>query len=132
MGGAAAMTLLQTELDRLRSAQRQAPAATGSEDVIHTMIDASAAGDNQIIAAGQALDILEIFIRNASAAQTIILQDGTIPLFKLTDAAPGVGILLGYAGNGKEHFKVSAGNPLVLNLSAGAQVDGFVNYRIKP
>ncbi len=122
---------LDCELENLALAIRQGPTATSAE-VNHIIISAAAAGDNTLISPpGQPLEIMELVLLNNVGAQTIILKDGAlVPLVQMTSAAAGAGYFFGFAANNQPHFRVSAGNALVLNLSVGSQVDGFVKYRI--
>ncbi len=122
---------LDCELENIAAAIRQQPNANNAE-VNHIIISAAAAGDNTLISPpGQSLEILELFLLNNVGAQTLILKDGAlVPLVQMSAAAIGAGYFFGFSGTGQPHFKVSAGNPLVLNLSVGSQVDGFVKYRI--
>jgi hypothetical protein len=126
------MSLL-TELSSLRLARRIAASPDSSDDgIIHNVISANTAGDNTLIASpGSRLLILEIFLWNGLGAQTMLLKDGSIlPLLQLTGLPVGGGLFLGFSGTGTPHFRVTAGNALLLYLSVGSQVDGFVKYRI--
>ena len=136
-------TTLDQELALLRTAERSISRTSGTgavnalssttlleEDTIHNMIQANITGDNILIAPpGQRIAILEIFLWN-TGLQTLLLKDGSLPLVRLTSMPAASGFVLGFAGNGRPHFKVTAGNPLVLNLSVGSLVDGFVKYRV--
>jgi len=135
---------LQCELDVIRRARRLVqgtdpgnPNAIGGskksfeDDTVHNVVNASGPGAQMLIAPpGQSLDIMEIFLWNASGTQTLTLKDGSLTLVRLTDMAAGTGFVLGFTANGRPHFKVTAGNSLILNLSVGTQVDGFVKYRL--
>lgn len=97
-------------------------------------INCSAAGDNQLIPTliGKKL-IYEIFIWNV-AAQTLKLYQGSsasgILLLQLTSFPALTGFVLGFNGNfAQPHWEIDPGQPLVLNLGAATQVDGFIRYR---
>lgn len=97
-------------------------------------IIANGVGDNQLISTliGEKL-IYELFLWNV-AQQTIELYQGAsangILLLRLTNFPALTGFTLGFNGNfAMPHFSIDSGQPLVLNLSAGTEVDGFVNYR---
>lgn len=120
--------ILTDQLNLLRQAKRSNSA---DDDDVHVPITANAAGPNVLVQApGPGLEIMELFLWNGVGAQTLILQDGLQTLLQLTNLQAQAGLLLGYTGNGKPHFKVSSGNPFVLSLSVGQQVDGYVKYRI--
>jgi hypothetical protein len=130
---------LAAELALLRSANRDMPAGSTlaspfnalEDDTIHTLINANAPGDNLLISPpGQRMAIMELFLWNVAGSQTIILKDGQLPLFRISAMPAASGFVLGFSGTGKAHFRVTAGNPLILNLSTGTLVDGFIKYRV--
>ncbi|MDP9054843.1 MAG: hypothetical protein M3N93_11175 [Acidobacteriota bacterium] len=124
---------LDTKLANLRHAVRVQTAAGIGDDVVHVPIFANAAGDNVIIPApNQRVLIMEIFLWNGVGAQTLQLKDGPAQLLtQLTNMQAGAGFFAGFTGNGQPHFRVSQGNSLVLNLSVGQAVDGFVKYKLQ-
>jgi hypothetical protein len=79
---------------------------------------------------GPRFSIFELFLWNGSQTQTLILKDGALTLVPMTGFPAPSGIFFGFAGNNVPHFKVSAGNGLLLNLSVGSLVEGFAKYRI--
>jgi hypothetical protein len=124
-------TTLFDQLTLLRQAQRIAHPGGIGEDMVHNVIAANALGDNILIASpGRKIAIFEILILNNSGAQTLILKDGQNTLVQLSNQAVGGGLFAGFSGSLEPHFRVTAGNSLILNLSVGALVDGFVKYKI--
>jgi len=99
-------------------------------------INAQVTGDNVLIPqfSGRK-QIYEVVIWNA-ASQTLLFQQGVtgnnpIPLFNIPGMPGNVGFTLGFNGNfDMPHWEVDNNQPLVLNLSAGSQVTGFIRYRI--
>lgn len=124
---------LQQKLANLQNAVRLQQAGGLGDDIVHVPIFANAAGDNVIIPApNQKMLIMEIMLWNGVGAQALQLKDGATQLLvQLTNVPVGGGLFLGFAGNGQPHFKVSQGNSLVLNLSVGSEVDGFVKYKLQ-
>ena len=130
---------LQNQLDSIRNLPRRGSAGNpggGTSAPIHdeNMVDVSfslnAAGDNVIIPPpGKRMEIMELFIWNGSGQQSLILKDGTTTKLPLTGYPVG-GLMFGMAGNDKPHWTIAAGNPLVLNLSVGTLVEGYVKYRL--
>lgn len=99
----------------------------------HVIIDVANAGDNILIAPGGALLIHAIELWNVSA-QTLTLCNGPSAtagsrLTRLSNAGDKFGYLLGLSK--MPWYEVDAGKPLILNCSAGTQVDGWVKYRVK-
>jgi hypothetical protein len=145
LSNAVATSNLRSELIYLALAKRGPASAGGQQgtgtanrgenedETIHNVVNASAAGDNILLAPpGGTIEIMEFFLWNASLAQTLILKDGAfITLLRITTMAPSTGFVLGYSQNDKPHFRVSSGNALILNMSVGAQVDGFLKYRTR-
>jgi hypothetical protein len=128
---------LQQTIQQLRTSQQQriarntANGGSSASTMVHVVIAANATGDNVLVPPpGQGIDIYEVFFWNGTGAQTLLLKNGQIPLVQLSNFAAGAGLTLGFAGNNEPHFKVAAGNALMLNLSVGALVDGFVKYKI--
>jgi hypothetical protein len=101
-------------------------------------INASTAGDNIIIPAGQAgvKQIYELVLWNVGA-QTLIFQQGQtgnqpIVQLRLTTFPALTGFTLGFCGSWDfPHWEIDNGQPLILNISGGTQVDGFVRYRVQ-
>jgi hypothetical protein len=101
-------------------------------------INANLAGDNIIIPGAQAgvKQIYELVLWNVGA-QTLIFQQGTtgndaITQLKLTNFPALTGFTLGFCGSWDfPHWEIDNGQPLILNLSGGGQVDGFVRYRVQ-
>jgi hypothetical protein len=99
-------------------------------------INAAAAGDNLIIPALAGVkQIYELVMWNVGS-QTLIWQQGTtgansIVLLRLTTYPALTGLNLGFNGSfDQPHWEIDNGQPLVLHLSAGSQVDGFIRYRV--
>ena len=97
-------------------------------------INASANGDNQLVAGVAGLRIRVVnFVLYPAAGVTAKLTDGpaganlTGPMVRGTS-----GLYPGWAGLDMDgwsgHFETSQGNDLTLNLNAGTQVGGYVNY----
>ncbi len=68
-------------------------------------------------------------------SQTLIWQQGTgataIQLLQLTTYPPLTGMFLGFNGSFEQpHWEVDPNQALILNLSGGTQVDGFIRYRV--
>ena len=117
----------------LRIAQRIAPATAPGDDIIHVLIFANAAGNNIVVPSpNRAFDVLEIKIWNGVGAQTVQIKDGTlVVLDQMTNMPAPFAYFGGFSGNGQPHYRISNGNPLILNLSLGSQIDGFVKYRLR-
>jgi len=101
-------------------------------------INAATAGDNVVIPGGQAgvKQIFEVVMWNVTK-QTLIWQQGLtanspIVQTRFTDFPDATGFTLGFNGNwDMPHWEIDNGQPLVLNLQNGTQVDGFVVYRVQ-
>lgn len=98
-------------------------------------IDASTAGDNTLIPATAGVkQIYELVLWNV-AAQTLIFRQGTSSGFRvlrLTDFPALTGFTLGFNGSfDQPHWEIDNGQPLILNLAASTQVDGFIRYRVQ-
>lgn len=101
-------------------------------------INAATVGDNIIIPAGQAgaKQIFEVVVWNVTQ-QTLTFTQGTtgtspITLLRLTDFPDTTGFTLGFNGSwDMPHWEIDNGQPLILNLQNGTQVDGFVRYRVQ-
>ena len=103
-------------------------------------VNATAAGDNIIIPALAGIkDIYELVMWNVTA-QDLIWQQGTTnsanpdnPFAALPSSLPNTsGFTLGFNGNFEmAHWEIDNGQVLVLNLSAGTQVTGFIRYRVR-
>jgi len=96
---------------------------------------AGAAGDNQLIPTltGKKL-IYELVLWNVSA-QTLALYQGPsasgILLLMLTNFPALTGFTLGFNGSfAQPHWEIDSGQPFVLNLGVGTEVDGFIRYKI--
>ena len=100
-------------------------------------INALLAGDNIIIPASAGVkQIFEMVMWNV-AAQTIIWQQGLtsggtpIVQTKFTGFPALTGFVLGFNGSFEmPHWEIDNLQPLVLNLSVGTEVDGFIRYRV--
>lgn len=100
-------------------------------------INALSAGDNIIIPASAGVkQIFEMVMWNV-AAQTIIWQQGLtsggtpIVQTKFTGFPALTGFVLGFNGSFEmPHWEIDNLQPLVLNLSVGTEVDGFIRYRV--
>lgn len=100
-------------------------------------INAATAGDNIVIPALAGVkQIFELVMWNVTG-QTIIWQQGTtgqgaITQVRITDMPSLFGFNLGFNGSWDQpHWEIDTGQPLVLNLSVGTQVDGFICYRVQ-
>jgi hypothetical protein len=117
---------------------RKPVASTGRRQLKHIQINANVAGDNIVIPALAGVkDILELFMWNV-AAQTIIWQQGqtatgnAIILTQLPGFSAVSGFVLGMSADwDMPHWEIDNNQPLVLNLSAGTQVTGFIRYRVR-
>lgn len=106
--------------------------------LVRISINATNAGDNIIIPAGQAgvKQIYELVLWNVTA-QTLIFQQGQtgnqpITQLQLTNFPALTGFTLGFCGSWDfPHWEIDNGQPLILNLGGGTQVDGFVRYRVQ-
>lgn len=102
-------------------------------DLIHAVIDAGSAGDNTLLASpGGRIFVHAIELWNVTA-QTITLSNGPTAsaanrFVRLTSFGDRAGYLLGTSK--MPWFITDNSQPLVLNLSVGSQVDGFIKYRI--
>jgi hypothetical protein len=99
-------------------------------------INATAAGDNIVIPALAGLKrIYELVMWNV-ATQEVLWQQGLtgntpITLLDLVGFPSTTGFTLGFNGNfDQSHWDIDNNQPLVVNLSAGTQVTGFIRYRI--
>ncbi len=100
-------------------------------------INAALAGDNIVIPALAGVkQIFELVMWNV-AGQTIQWQQGitgagAITQMRITDMPALFGFNLGFNGSWEQpHWEIDTGQPLVLNLSVGTQVDGFIRYRVQ-
>jgi hypothetical protein len=101
-------------------------------------INAATAGDNIIIPALAGVkQIFELVLWN-SAAQTLTWQQGAtasaqaITQLRLTAFPALTGFTLGFNGSfDQPHWEIDNGQALVLNLSVGTLVDGFIRYRVQ-
>jgi hypothetical protein len=115
---------------------RKPVATSGRRLLKHIQINATAAGDNIVIPplAG-AKRIMELFMWNV-AAQDIIWQQGTtgnnnIVLSELPSFPATSGFVLGMVPRWDlPHWEIDNNQPLVLNLSVGTQVTGFIRYSV--
>lgn len=104
----------------------------------HIQINATAAGDNVIIPAlAGTKKIMELFMWNV-AAQNIIWQQGAtgsgnpIILTQLPGFSAVSGFVLGMSTRWDlPHWEIDNNQPLVLNLSVGTQVTGFIRYHVE-
>lgn len=103
--------------------------------LLHVPIDISTAGDNQLISTliGKKL-IYELVLWNLFAQDLALYQGPSasgIVLFPWPGVPNQTGMIFGFNGNFEQpHFEIDAGQPFVLNLSAGSRVTGFLRYRI--
>jgi hypothetical protein len=108
-----------------------APAPPPEPEIINRIITAAAAGDNTLIAAQPGtIELLQLILIN-SAAQTLSFLSGPTLLQVLPAFAAGEGYELVFAPGLIPYWRIPAGNALILNLSVGTRVDGFLNYRVK-
>jgi len=93
-------------------------------------IDVASAGDNTIVAAvtGKKIRVLQ-YALVVSAATTVIWKSGTTPITGDMPFAANGGISSPFSPSGL--FETSAGEALVLNLSAGNPVSGHLVYTEK-
>lgn len=119
-------------------ATRKPVEGTGRRQLKHIQINAAAAGDNIVIPALAGVkDILELFMWNVTA-QDIIWQQGQtasgnpITLTQLPAFSALSGFVLGMVSSwDMPHWEIDNNQPLVLNLSAGTRVTGFIRYRVR-
>lgn len=117
---------------------RKPVASSGRRQLKHIQINAAVAGDNIIIPALAGIkEILELFMWNVGA-QNITWQQGltasgnAIILSQLPSFPAVSGFVLGMSAQwDMPHWEVDNNQPLVLNLSAGTQVTGFIRYRVQ-
>ena len=102
------------------------PSASGSASLSSVSIDASAAGDNTLIAGveGQVIRVFKIFAAAASSVQ-VTLKDGAGGA-PFTGPMPLGAFVLDF--DSEPWFVTSAGNGFVLNLGASVQISGKVYY----
>ena len=100
-------------------------------------INAALAGDNIIIPPLAGVkQIFELVLWNVSA-QTLTWQQGAtganpITQLRLTTFPALTGFTMGFNGSfDMPHWEIDNGQALVLNLSGGTQVDGFIRYRVQ-
>lgn len=100
-------------------------------------INAASAGDNIVIPALAGVkQIFELVMWNVTG-QTVQWQQGltsagAITQMRITDMPSLFGFNLGFNGSWEQpHWEIDNGQPLVLNLSVGTQVDGFIRYRVQ-
>jgi hypothetical protein len=117
---------------------RKPVAGSGRRQLKHIQINATVAGDNIIIPAlAGNKDILELFMWNVTA-QDLVWQQGetasgnNIILAQLPSFPATSGFVLGMSAQwDMPHWEIDNNQPLVLNLSAGTQVTGFIRYRVQ-
>jgi hypothetical protein len=126
---------LGTECDPMT---RRPVTSSGRNQLKHIQINATAAGDNIIIPplAGEK-EIFELFMWNVTA-QNIIWQQGetvsgnSIVLTQLPAFPATSGFVLGMTSRwDMPHWQIDNNQPLVLNLSGGTQVTGYIRYRVR-
>jgi hypothetical protein len=116
---------------------RPAAASSGRRQLKHIQINATAAGDNIVIPAlAGAKEIMELFMWNV-AAQDIVWQQGEtasanpIVLTRLPSFPATSGFVLGMSAQwDMPHWEIDNNQPLVVNLSVGTAVTGFIRYRV--
>jgi len=107
------------------------PAPAAEPEIINRIITAAAAGDNTLIAAQPGtIELLQMVLLN-SALQTLKFFSGPTLLQDLPNFAAGEGYELAFTAGLIPYWRIPAGNALILNLSVGTRVDGFLNYRVK-
>lgn len=101
-------------------------------------INVSAAGDNILIPADQAgvKQVYELVMWNVTGQSLQFQQgqtgNGPLPLLPLTSFPALTGFTLGFCGSWDfPHWEVENGQPLILHLSAGGVVNGFIRYRVQ-
>jgi hypothetical protein len=100
-------------------------------ELLARAITAAAAGDNTLIAAQPGtIELLQLILIN-SAAQTLAFYSGPTLLQVLPAFAALEGYELAFSPGLIPYWRIPPGTPLILNLSAGTRVDGFLNYRVK-
>lgn len=117
---------------------RKPVASSGRRQLKHIQINATVAGDNIVIPALAGVkDILELFMWNVSA-QDIIWQQGqtatgnAIILTELPAFSALSGFVLGMVSDwDMPHWEIDNNQALVLNVSAGTRVTGFIRYRVR-
>lgn len=97
---------------------------------------ANLAGDNVLISTLTGRKLIYEFVIWNVTAQTVALYQGPsvggILQTKFTNFPSLTGFTLGFNGNfSQPHFEIDAGQPLILNLQNGTEVDGFIRYRIQ-
>lgn len=118
--------------------RKPAAATAARRQLKHIQINATAVGDNIIIPAlAGAKKIMELFMWNVGA-QNIIWQQGqtasgnSIILTQLPGFSAVSGFVLGMSARWDlPHWEIDNNQPLVLNLSAGTQVTGFIRYHVE-
>lgn len=112
------------------------PPSTVKHQLKTIQINAQTAGDNIIIPALAGLkSIYEVVMWNV-AAQDVLWQQGNttgtpITLIDLPSFPATTGFTLGFNGSFEmPHWEVDNNQPLVLVLSVGTQVTGFIRYKI--
>jgi len=94
------------------------------------VIDTTTSGDNTIVSgtAGQTIRVYKI-ITFANSANDLTLKDGaSTKLMGVINLASNTGWVFDNDSSGHCPFTLTAGNALVLNLSAATQVSGRVWY----
>jgi hypothetical protein len=115
---------------------RKPVASSGRRQLKHIQINAATAGDNIIIPAlAGAKKIMELFMWNVSAQDIIWQQGETGPNSIVLTELPGFpatsGFVLGMVPLWElPHWEIDNNQPLVINLSAGTRVTGFVRYQV--
>lgn len=115
---------------------RRPVASSGRRQLKHIQINATAAGDNIVIPAlAGDKEIMELFMWNVGA-QDIVWQQGetgnnNIVLAQLPSFPATSGFVLGMSAQwDMPHWEIDNNQPLIINLSAGTQVTGFIRYRV--
>jgi len=112
----------------------QSPVATPLLKMIQ--IQASMVGDNVLIPAiAGTKQVFEMVLFNVSA-QDILFAQGVntatrIPLLNLPGYPPLTTLILPFSGSWEmSHWDIDTNQPLLLNLSIGTPVTGFIRYRV--
>lgn len=103
-------------------------ARNGSTNPLYAVVNASASGDNTVVAGTSGMQIVVLqYTIVASAAVTVTWESsgGAVLGGPMAHAANG-GVATPY--NPTAHFVTTSGEGLVLNLSSAVQVGGHVSY----
>lgn len=106
-----------------------------SDHLLKANISIATSGDNTIISApgaGKRICIDHLNLKLAATAQTLQLKDGSTAYGGAYPLAASEGLVVENGIKNKNGIiTLSANSAFVINLSASAQVSGFVRYRIE-